>query len=85
MLVISLAASVLVHSLAGLLLGTALPRMELLPDSDPLLLVDFDIHEAPLPPEAEMPADEMEPVAMADSEPASPESGTDDHLDGDHR
>ena len=71
---IGMVASVLLHVLVSVLLRTAGSGGPALPEPEPMTLVEFDIHEAPAPPEAELAAEDMaaaeEPEAAQAEEPA---------------
>ncbi len=72
-LIIGVSASLLLHVLASVILYGAAPAAVPDPAEEPIL-VDFDMNEAPPPPEAEMPAAEDEPVGQPElpAEPAQP-------------
>jgi hypothetical protein len=76
-LIIGVSASLLLHVLASVILYGAAPAAVPDPAEEPIL-VDFDMNEAPPPPEAEMPAAEDEPVGQPElpaeaAQPAEPE------------
>jgi hypothetical protein len=71
LLLAGVSASLLLHVLAGVVMRVAAPG-PLIEDRDEPILVDFDMEEAPPPPEAEMPAEEEAlPPPPAPPEPAA--------------
>jgi outer membrane biosynthesis protein TonB len=68
-LIAAVSASLLLHALAGVVMWIAAPA-PVTEAADEPILVDFDVNEAPPPPEAEMPAEEE---ATPPPEPAPPE------------
>jgi hypothetical protein len=70
LLLAGVSASLLLHVLAGVVMRIAAPG-PLVEDKDEPILVDFDMEEAPPPPEAEMPAEEE--AAAPPPPPAAPE------------
>jgi hypothetical protein len=76
-LIIGVSASLLLHVLASVILYGAAPAVVPDPAEEPIL-VDFDMNEAPPPPEPEMPSAQDEPVGQPElpaeaAQPAEPE------------
>jgi hypothetical protein len=71
-LLAGLIASSFAHALVGWFVYRASPVPERA-DEPPVVVMDFDIYEAPTPPPAELPA-ETAPVPLADIQPETPES-----------
>jgi hypothetical protein len=72
-LVLGVVASVVLHLVASVLLHTSVPRLPALPLPEPMELVEFDIHEAPAPPQAALaPEEEDEPDDQAEEPPPEP-------------